>query len=82
MKTSKYRRAVIATTLLGLLGLLPLSAAGQVESAQVFFRVHDTAQAVASGQPPTERGEFVNRRSWVRVPSPAPMIQEGALTTT
>ena len=35
MKTSRYRRAVIVTTLLGLLGLLPLSATAQVESAQV-----------------------------------------------
>ena len=35
MKTSKYRQAVIIATLLGLLGLVPLSAAAQVESAQV-----------------------------------------------
>ena len=35
MKTSRYRRAVVVATVLGLLGLVPLSAAAQVESATV-----------------------------------------------
>jgi hypothetical protein len=35
MKTSRYGRAAVVATVVGLLGLAPLSAVAQVESAQV-----------------------------------------------
>lgn len=35
MKTSKYREAVVGAALLALLGLVPIPAVAQVESAQV-----------------------------------------------